>query len=715
MTFLNFWALAIGGAALAAPLVVHFMTRPRPAPMQLSTVHFLSEVIQQRKARSRLRDWIVLLIRLLCIALLAIGLSRPLFQAPPVVGTEAGSESARVVILDISQSMRAGGGGVSSWNEAQATALQYLGGRSARANVIFCGATPKPVFDRLSQNLSVLRESVRRAEPTAERANPRSALELAAKHLSSVDAAERELVIISDFQRSNWGTLLLEKLPKGTQVQFYATKQVDPRNVSIDSVRLSSNLIAGQAGMIEVDVSNFSEQTTSVKVNLDLGSVQQQLRAQLTPQSSRTLTASVSFEEPGWKFGWARLEDNLDALAEDDERPVAIRVRPSLQVALLSRQNEQMVPSSSFYLHHALRVALGKATGGAVNATDALPGKDDDMSALVHRLHPLRTSPDAWPESDIYVLDHPGSLSDAAIKHLSAEMKRGKGILYVTSELVDAINVEKLREVLGAEMQPPVDLVATKQGARRQDLSLRKVNAREKPFDVMGGNAVNRLTSVRFAGGLDTRATAEGLRDQVRAELSDTSALIYVTGVGAGQFAVLNADLGLSNWPVQPSFLPVLSELVGSLLDASSEVGQAPTGEPLVRLLPPSISDATDLVGVTLDGIPPDDGEYGKWDWSASQATVTWSWPSPPGAGIYALKDRGVPAWVVAASAPAEEADLATLEREVLTDRIAQGTAAGFTTTEEQEQQDDDLWSWLIVACTLGLIAEVMMLRFHRM
>ena len=714
MTFLNFWALAIGGAALAAPLVIHFMTRPRPAPIQLSTVHFLSEVIQQRKARSRLRDWMVLLLRILCIALLAFGLSRPLFQAPPVVGTEAGSENARVVILDISQSMKAGGGGVSCWNEAQATALQYLGGSSARANVIFCGATPKPVFDRLSQNLSVLRESVRQAEPTAERADPRSALELAAKHLSSVEATERELVIISDFQRSNWGTLLLEKLPKGTQVQFYATKQVDPRNVSIDSVRLSSNLIAGQAGMIEVDVSNFSEQTTSVKVNLDLGSVQQQLRAQLTPQSSRTLTASVSFEEPGWKFGWARLEDNLDALAEDDERPVAIRVRPSLQVALLSRQNKQMIPSSSFYLHHALRVALGKASGAA-NPTGAPPSEGNDANTLVHRLHPLRSSPDAWPESDIYVLDHPGALSDAAVKHLSAEMKRGKGILYVTSELVDAINVAKLREVLGAEMQPPVDLVATKQGARRQGLSLRKVNAREKPFDVLGGNAVNRLTPVRFAGGLDTRATAEGLRDQIRAELSDTSALVYVTGVGAGQFAVLNADLGLSNWPVQPSFLPVLSELVSSLLAASSESGQAPTGEPLVRLLPPSISDAADLVGVTLDGVPPNDGEYGKWDWSASQATVTWSWPSPPGAGIYALKDRGVPAWVVAASAPAEEADLTTLEREVLTDRIAQGTTVGFTTTEEQEQQDDDFWSWLIVACTLGLIAEVMLLRFHRM
>ena len=55
------------------------------------------------------------------------------------------------------------------------------------------------------------------------------------------------------------------------------------------------------------------------------------------------------------------------------------------------------------------------------------------------------------------------------------------------------------------------------------------------------------MDAVRFSGGLATQATTEGLRDQVLAELSDTSALLYVTSVGAGQLAILNTDLGRGN------------------------------------------------------------------------------------------------------------------------------------------------------------------------
>ena len=54
MSFLNAWAIGIGAAALLAPLAVHFLTRPRPVSFPLSTIRFLREVIEQRRARSRL-------------------------------------------------------------------------------------------------------------------------------------------------------------------------------------------------------------------------------------------------------------------------------------------------------------------------------------------------------------------------------------------------------------------------------------------------------------------------------------------------------------------------------------------------------------------------------------------------------------------------------------------------------------------------------------
>lgn len=72
------WAIAIGLTALAGPLIVHWLTRPRPAPLPLSTIRFVMEILDQRRARSRLRDWLILALRMAAVALLALAIARPL-------------------------------------------------------------------------------------------------------------------------------------------------------------------------------------------------------------------------------------------------------------------------------------------------------------------------------------------------------------------------------------------------------------------------------------------------------------------------------------------------------------------------------------------------------------------------------------------------------------------------------------------------------------
>ena len=174
MSFLHWWAIGIGAVALIAPLAVHFLTKPKPVAFSLSTVRFLREVIEQRKARSRFRDWLILLLRGLCIALLALGLSRPLLKKPPAVTTQGSGDTARVILLDVSQSMSAGSGGVTAWTQAQASCLQFLDiGSGTSANVVFAGARARSVFDSLSPNLNGLRSAVkhhRPVHPTACRA-----------------------------------------------------------------------------------------------------------------------------------------------------------------------------------------------------------------------------------------------------------------------------------------------------------------------------------------------------------------------------------------------------------------------------------------------------------------------------------------------------------------------------------------------------------------
>ncbi|MEZ6088981.1 MAG: BatA and WFA domain-containing protein [Pirellulaceae bacterium] len=702
MDFINGWSIGIGIAALAAPIAVHFLTKPKPIAYSLSTIHFLQEVIEQRRARSRFRDLLIMLLRTLCIALLAAAIARPMLSARPAVPIAAEQDSLRVIVLDVSQSMSAGSGGVSSWSTAVASALQYLDqGSGVRAAVIFAGARSNSVFDSLSPNLAALREAVKQAVPRAERADSRSALELAATLLDQEESGRKELVIISDFQRSNWGTLLLDLIPSDTQVQFHSVAPHETGNLAVTAVRFSMEPVIGQATVMEIELSNHMEREANVRCSIDLGVMNRTFEAKLMPQSTQTFSESIVFHEIGWKHGWVRLENNLDVLPEDDERPVAIRVRPPVKVLLVSRQNSKEVPSSSFYLQQALDIAM--TVGEAELRSDA-----EQLASSVVRVHPGRDALHDWPPCDVYVLDHPGSLSAETCKFLAAQLRRGKGVLYVTTELVDAVNLKELEEILGADFQPPVNMVAETGGHPRQDLFVRQVRGREAPFQILGSaNVTSLLRSVRFHGGLNTTATQEGLKDQVKAELSDRSALLYCTVVGAGQMAVLNADLGKSNWAVEPTFLPVMSELIQSLLASRSFRDPNSSGEPLVRILPATANDVSKLAGETIVGPAPSNGDFGQWNWVASQNSVVWNWQEPPGPGIYSLGQDGAPVWMVATSIPSIESELSSLNREVLTGRMSGGRAVGYTSTESDAEQDDTLWNWLIVACLCGLFAEI--------
>src|SRR2546421_299466 len=104
MTFLHPWAIALGAAGVALPLVVHWLTRPQPVRLPLSTVRFVHEAVQQRRAWHRLRDTVILALRALAVLLLAWAVARPLAGGPLVSPGGAG-DAARVVLLDVSQSM----------------------------------------------------------------------------------------------------------------------------------------------------------------------------------------------------------------------------------------------------------------------------------------------------------------------------------------------------------------------------------------------------------------------------------------------------------------------------------------------------------------------------------------------------------------------------------------------------------------------------------
>jgi Aerotolerance regulator N-terminal/von Willebrand factor type A domain len=704
MNFLHLWALGLGACALAIPVAVHFLTKPRPVTYPLATIRFLREVIEEKRSRSRLRDLLVLLLRMLAVGLLAMALARPWINNSQAIEAIPDDTTARVIVIDVSQSMSAKAAGTTSISQAQSIALKYLEySPNLQANVILVGAKARPTFKSVSSNLAILREAVRSASPRCEKADVKSSMNIIGTMLSELTAAKTELIVISDFQRSNWSNLFLDAIPTATKVQLESVSIETVSNVAITGFRISGRAIVESDIILEFDVANYSDQAVEVQINVDLGGIQKTINGKVIAQSVETLTAPMKFSRPQWVVGWVQLQGNNDAIPADDARPIAFRIDQPPKVIVITKSTGKKEAMSSFFLRQALDVISGPSLSDE---------KQNSPANQVRTLDPDNVNAEKLSEADIFMVHRSGALERSVVDAIASRVRKGKGLLYIAGEQVDAVNLDLFATAMGSGYQPPVQLVPPDNDTKRKDLFVRDVRFRQPPFDVFGEQASSAMQTTRIGGGLASRALESGLRDQVVAELSDSSALLFMTSCDAGTVAVLNADLDESNWCSQPSFFPVFNELISAVYSNRNSSPEASGGEPLIRQLSSTIPETASLVAESADKRSAMAESFGSWEWNAAQNSFVWAWPDPIGPGIYQLLYKREPAVATAIAAPAVESDPKTLSAELLKGRLAGNRFVTFRDAKSADQKSDHWWNWLIIACILGLASEIVTLRW---
>ena len=208
---------AIGLAALAIPILVHLVHKERKETTPFPSLMFLLRTPYQHSRRQRIRDWLLFLTRAMVFLLLVAAFARPVFERPPdaaAAGIGGGREV--VILLDRSFSMRVG----DRWSRAQAALarrstrlgpndtrhrdpLRRPGARGPRGRRQPCGAA----CDRRQ-----------RCHPATPLRVMRRRLLLARRTVADSKLPKREVIVISDFQRSGWDVGEDARLPAGTTV-----------------------------------------------------------------------------------------------------------------------------------------------------------------------------------------------------------------------------------------------------------------------------------------------------------------------------------------------------------------------------------------------------------------------------------------------------------------------------------------------------------------
>src|SRR4029077_16930537 len=120
---LSLMGFLAAGLAVALPIVIHLLFRQKTRTLAIGSVRFLNQVVREHRRRRRLRQWLLLTLRMLAVLLLALLFARPYRDE----SFRRGLQQEVVVLIDRSASMQAhDAGGQTAFHRALAKAREEL-------------------------------------------------------------------------------------------------------------------------------------------------------------------------------------------------------------------------------------------------------------------------------------------------------------------------------------------------------------------------------------------------------------------------------------------------------------------------------------------------------------------------------------------------------------------------------------------------------------
>lgn len=374
----------LGTAAAALPILIHLLVKQKRRAMPFSTLRFLRLAQLQRQGRRRLREWLLLLLRVLVCLLIAFALSRPVLSHAPGFLARFTSVAA-VLIVDDSYSMGALRGGKSDFERAKELAQRTLDDLLPKSRVAVMFASDPPPQELLERsNVPTLK----RSNVYDGSVNLTQRIGDAQRLLRNVNATTKAIIVFTDAQKLAFPPSTINHQPLTIDYQLTV---VDVRgnapveNLAIVSGSLSEGkTLTPSSWRVSVTVRNTGRESRNATATL---------WAEGSPRGRRTIpalsagqTAEISFPVPplpvGLRAGWVELSE--DALAADNRFYFVLPVRERYRVLLVDGASATP-QGEAFYLRAALeslRTPTGKPLTEITAATDmglsaaALAGKD---------------------------------------------------------------------------------------------------------------------------------------------------------------------------------------------------------------------------------------------------------------------------------------------------------------------------------------------------
>ena len=336
MRFVNsLWLLAAG--AMIWPVVFHLIRRQRFQRMELATLRFLVEAVEERRSFRRVENWPLLAVRALAVAVLAVLLARP-FRAGNEMPREEGAGA--IVLADVSGSQARGvdlSGAARKWIDALPPGSQLT-------------------FARFADTVETVKSPDELQAAPGAKTDFAHAIEWTFDRLAQSNAPLTRVLIVSDFSREPLRALTPRLWPPNVEVTLVQTGAADAWNVGVERVEFLTPVAVAE---LEADV------IVKTSGQPPGGSFRVRLALDGRDPIEQTLTAGQTRAHFQWKSdlppqgllvrGFAEVLARGDAVPADDRRPFAFgAVRQRAVLLVDGDPGESVFAGETYFLEKAL-------------------------------------------------------------------------------------------------------------------------------------------------------------------------------------------------------------------------------------------------------------------------------------------------------------------------------------------------------------------------
>jgi hypothetical protein len=681
----------LGLAALAVPVLIHLTQKERKSVVHFPSLMFLRKIPYESVQRRRIRDWLLLALRLAAIALVVTAFARPFLRGTNLAAAPGGARDI-VVLLDRSYSM----GYADSWSRAQRAAAQAIDSATPadRISVVLFADTAEIVL-RSTPDRSRAVAEINAATPGPGSTKYGPALKLAGSLLAESLLPRKEVIVVSDFQRGGWQPDDTLRLPGGTTITTAIVEGAEGASLALTPVALLRSRENAQPERVTVTAGVLNRTATAaadVPINLEIdGRVVQDLKITVGPSASASISfAPVTITSPNTR-AIVRLGAaggaSVDALARDNIFNFVLTPAAPVPVMTVS----QGPADATLHLSRALAIGEAPHFDAAMQSPEALAG-------------------DAMNRARVILLNDV-AISDAVAAKLVAFVEGGGGLLMALGPR--ASWPSSRAAWLPATIGQTVDRT---RGAAARLSGMDYVHAIFEPFRAPRSGD---FSTARF---YSYRSLAAAKDATVIARFDTGEPALVERAAGRGRVIVFGSTLDL-NWndlALKPMFLPFVHQLgrhlsgfkeqpawltIGQVLDVdAAEIAAGATSGSAARaaagrtILTPS--------GQRRDLQPPASASPGQTPAAAALELTE--------QGFYEIRGSGReagPTIVAASNVSLAESNLDRMDAKELVAAVTGNGPSGSTSgqdvlPDEAQELAQRVWWYLLFAGILLLIAE---------